>query len=242
MKPIIAITTYGRYEKDISTPWYKEHYSLPALYIDAVRRAGGIPLLLPPGEENVAKVLARVDGVLVTGGADIHPEAYQGNSEHPELTDLDAERDEMELALIHYLIDESKLPTLCICRGMQVLNVALGGSLHEHVADKLTEDIHRGKDGVWTTHTVNVLPGSLPAKVMQTDQVSTYSGHHQAIKELAIDLRVSATAPDGVIEAVEYPELPWIFGVQWHPEITAASDPTQQRLFDALVQEAAAQS
>lgn len=242
MKPIIAVTTYGRFEKDISTAWYKEHYSLPALYVDAVRRAGGIPLLLPPGEKYIAKVLARVDGVLVTGGADIYPTEYFGNSEHQELTELDAERDETELALIHYLVDESELPTLCICRGMQVLNVALGGTLHEHIADSLTEDIHRGEDGGWTTHSVIVLPASLPAKAMQTDLVSTYSGHHQAIKELAPDLRVSAIAPDGVIEAVEHSELPWIFGVQWHPEITAASDPTQQRLFDALVQEADRQS
>ena len=240
MKPIIAVTTYGRYEKDISTAWYKEHYSLPALYIDAVRRAGGIPLLLPPGEENIAKVLTVVDGVLVTGGADIHPEVYQGNPEHSEMAELDHERDEMEIALIQYLVDERKLPTLCICRGMQVLNVALGGTLHEHVADTLPEDIHRGEDGGWTTHEVNLIPESLPAKVMQANTVITYSGHHQAINELAIDLRVSATAPDGVIEAVEHIAMPWIFGVQWHPEITAASDPTQQRLFNALVQGAAA--
>ena len=239
MKPIIAVTTYGRYERDISTAWYKEHFSLPSLYIDAVRRAGGIPLLLPPGEENIARVLAKVDGVLVTGGADIHPEAYHGDTQHPHLTELDVERDELELALIHYLVDESELPTLCICRGMQILNIALGGSLHEHIADILPEDNHRGEDGGWTVHDVNIQPESLSAKVMQSNQVSTYSGHHQAIKELAPDLRVSATAPDGVIEAIEHISIPWMFGVQWHPEITAASDPTQQRLFDALVREAA---
>ena len=238
MKPIIAVTTYGRYEKDLSTAWYKEHYSLPALYVDAVRRAGGIPLLLPPGEENIAKVLAKADGVLVTGGTDIHPEAYRGNAQHPQLTKFDVERDDMELALIHYLVDESELPTLCVCRGMQILNVALGGSLHEHVADSLSKDIHRGEDGVWTVHEVEVFPESLPAKAMQAETVSTYSGHHQAIKDVAPDLRISATAPDGIIEAVEHVELPWMIGVQWHPEITAASDPTQQRLFDALVQEA----
>ncbi len=239
MKPIIAVTTYGRYEKDISTAWYKEHFSLPALYIDAVRRAGGIPLLLPPGEENIAKVLARVDGVLVTGGTDIHPAVYQGDTQHTQLTELDVERDELELALIQYLVDESELPTLCICRGMQVLNIALGGTLHEHVADTIPEDIHRGDDGVWRVHEVNVQPESLSAQVMQSDKVSTYSGHHQAIKELAPELHVSALAPDGVIEAVEHISMPWMLGVQWHPEITAASDASQERLFDALVQEAA---
>ena len=238
MKPIIALTSYGRYEKDLSNPWYKEHFSLPALYVDAVRRAGGIPLLIPPGEKDIAPILSVADGVIITGGADIHPSIYGGNSEHPQLTTFDTERDTLELALVHHLLDVQNIPSLYICRGMQILNIALGGTLHEHVADTIPKDIHRGDDGVWRVHGVRIQPKTLATSVMRSEEISTYSGHHQAIKELASDLRISATAPDGVIEAVEHKSAPWMLGVQWHPEITAAEDPTQQRLFDALVQEA----
>ncbi len=238
MKPIIALTSYGRYEKDLSTPWYKEHFSLPALYIDAVRRAGGIPLLIPPGEKNLEAILAKVDAVIVTGGADIHPSTYGGNPKHPQLTTFDTERDTLELALVHHLLEAQNIPSLYICRGMQILNIALGGSLHEHVADTIPEDIHRGDDGVWRVHEVSITPKTRAASVMGVTEVSTYSGHHQAIKELASDLQVTATAPDGIIEAVEHKSHPWMLGVQWHPEITAADDPTQQRLFGALVREA----
>jgi putative glutamine amidotransferase len=238
MKPIIAITTYGRYEKDLANAYYQDHISLPSLYIDAVRRAGGVPFLLPPGEEDLETVLARVDGVLITGGADVNPAEYQGNIQHPQLTSIDTERDKSELALVHHLLNGNKLPTLCICRGMQLLNVALGGSLYEHVADIYPEDIHRSDGGGWTVQEVNVASTSRLAKVMQATTITTYSGHHQAVREVAPGLKVTATAPDGIIEAVEHVEMPWLFGVQWHPEITAASDPTQQRLFDELVQEA----
>ena len=238
MKPIIALTSYGRYEKDLSNPWYKEHFSLPALYIDAVRRAGGIPLLIPPGEKEIAAILSMADGVIVTGGADIHPSLYGGNSEHPQLTTFDTERDTLELALVHHLLDAQNIPSLYICRGMQILNIALGGTLHEHVADTLPEDIHRGDDGVWRVHGVRIQQKTLAASVMGSEEISTYSGHHQAIKKLASDLKISATAPDGVIEAVEHKSASWMLGVQWHPEITAENDVTQQRLFDALVQEA----
>jgi putative glutamine amidotransferase len=240
MKPIIAVTTYGRYEKDLANPWYKLHFSLPALYVDAVRRAGGVPLLLPPGETDVAAVLATVDGLLVTGGVDIHPAQYGGDSQHPQLTHFDTERDALELALVQEVIGNGRpLPTLCICRGMQVLNVALGGTLHEHVADLHPHDIHRGDDGGWTVQEVNIIPTSLLAEVMQATTVATYSGHHQAVKGLGTGLRVVATAVDGITEAVEHPDMPWLLGVQWHPEITAADDATQQQLFDELVQAAA---
>ncbi|MEM7114466.1 MAG: gamma-glutamyl-gamma-aminobutyrate hydrolase family protein [Chloroflexota bacterium] len=240
MKPIIAITTYGRYEKELATPYYQYHFALPAMYIDAIRRAGGIPFLVPPGEENWDDVLETVDGVLITGGADVNPAEYDGNTTHEKLTRLDPERDKTELTLVQELTNGQYLPTLCICRGMQVLNVALGGSLHEHVADVHPEDIHRGPDGGWTVQEAFVHPQSLLAEVMQAESVATYSGHHQAIKQLGENLNVSATAADGIIEAIEHANLPWLIGVQWHPEITAAEDVTQQRLFDELVQEAIA--
>ncbi|MCA9995303.1 MAG: gamma-glutamyl-gamma-aminobutyrate hydrolase family protein [Anaerolineales bacterium] len=240
MKPIIAITTYGRFEKETASPYYQHHFCLPTLYIDAVRRAGGIPFLLPPGEADLAAALAAVDGVLITGGGDVDPAEYGGNVEHPTLGGIDWERDESELKLVRMVANNGRfLPTLAICRGMQVVNVALGGSLYENIADVRPEDIHRGDDGGWTMHTVEVLPSSLLAEVVQAERVTIYSGNHQAVKVVAPGLRAAATAADGMIEAIEHTGLPWLLGVQWHPEKSAAEDPTQQRLFDELVQEAA---
>ncbi len=238
MKPIIAITTYGRYEKRLDSAYYDDYFVLPSLYVEAVRRAGGIPFLLVPGEEDWESTLAAVDGIVISGGADIHPDEYGGNAEHEELEITDRERDKSELTLVNHLLNGRHVPTLFICRGMQVLNVALGGSLYEHVADVHPEDIHRSENGGWTVQEAEVIGSSLLAEVMQATKVATFSGHHQAIKELAPDLRVSATAADGIIEAVEHVNIPWLIGVQWHPEITAAEDPSQQRLFDGLVREA----
>ena len=245
MQPTIALTTYGRYEKDLATVYHKYQFSVPAPYIDAIRRAGGLPLLLPPGEEDWDTLLSSVDGILVTGGADISPAIYGGDNDHAALTRLDPERDQSELTLIRTLVANAEprirtMPLLCVCRGMQVLNVALGGSLYEHVAEIRGQDIHRGASGGWSTHAIDVLSSSLAATAMETTTISTHSGHHQAIKDVAPGLTISATAPDGIIEAVEHEELPWVLGVQWHPESTAHTDPTQQRLFDAFTGAAAA--
>lgn len=242
MHPIIAITTYGLFEQAVPTTWYKHHYSLPAPYVDAVRRAGGIPVLLPPGEINISTTLTAIDGVLIAGGADIHPSEYGGMLQHQYLTPHDIVRDKFELSLVDHLVVNNNIPTLCICRGMQILNVALGGSLHEHVSDILPEDIHRSKNGSWTVHDINIKPASRLAEVMQSNTTTAYSGHHQAIKDIAPKLRVSALAPDGIVEAIEHIEAPWILGVQWHPEITAADDHTQQNIFNALVEEASKNS
>jgi len=126
-------------------------------------------------------------------------------------------------------------PVLCICRGMQVLNVALGGTLHAHIPDIREQDIHRSKEGLWTLHDCNVKVNSELAQIMGTENVNTYSGHHQAVNQVADHLQEVATAPDGIIEAVMAPDHPWLVGVQWHPEKSAATDPTQQGLFDAVV-------
>jgi putative glutamine amidotransferase len=238
MAPIIGITTYGRNEKRFDTTYYDEFYTIPADYVDAVRRAGGVPILLPPGEPQWEAWLKIVDGIVVSGGSDIQPSYYGGNSDHPNLTPHDPPRDETELSLTKQLLDEMQTPSLFICRGMQVLNVASGGSLHEHIPDFQAEDIHRGTDGGWAVQPVKVNPASLLHRVMGTEAVATYSGHHQAIKELGQGLTVSSTASDGVIEALENSEHPWLLAVQWHPEKSAAKDETQQRLFNELVKAA----
>lgn len=239
MKPIIAITTNGESERDLSNSYYEKFYFLPKLYVDAIRRAGGVPVLVPHSEDGWDSVLAMADGVLITGGADVSPAEYGGNTKHPHLTKIDLERDRSELALMKKLTTGDPIPTLAICRGMQVMNIALGGSLTEHVADIHPEDIHRGEDGGWTLQEVQVDPTSRLAEIMEADTVNTTSGHHQAVKVLGENLKVTAKAADGIIEALEHTKLPWMMGVQWHPEITAAEDPTQQRLFDELVAEAA---
>jgi putative glutamine amidotransferase len=238
MAPIIGLTTYGREEVQYQTTYYKEWFAIPTQYVDAVRRAGGVPVLLPPGESNWQRLLDSLDGVVVIGGADLHPDAYGGNGEHPELTHVDSERDRSELALVDLLAGSRPLPTLCICRGMQVANVALGGTLHEHVADVTENDIHRGADQGWAVQAVGVDKEAGLAELMGATEVNTYSGHHQALKDLGQGLRVAATAEDGIIEAVELTSHVWFVGVQWHPEVTADKDATQQRLFDELVRAA----
>lgn len=240
MKPIIGITTYGRREIKVDSRYYDEYFATPAPYVDAVRRAGGVPVLLPVGELDWADALAALHGLVITGGADIHPDYYAGNAAHPRLTHLAPDRDASELALVNLLTDRPTLPTLCICRGMQILNVALGGSMHEHILDLQATDIHRSEDGFWTVQPLRANPDSKVAAAMQTTDVATYSGHHQAVNQVGTNLQVSATAPDGIIEALEHTEHPWLIGVQWHPECSADEDVTQQRLFDTLVEQARA--
>lgn len=237
-QPIIGLTTYGRYERDISNEYYERFYLIPTEYVDAVRRAGGVPILLPPGEKNWSRWLDATDAIIVIGGADIHPQTYGGNAEHPNLTRFDVERDKSEIKLVRKLVDDGAQPMLCICRGMQVLNVALGGTLYEHIPDIVDTDIHRNAAGFWANQPLKADPGSKLAEVMNETDVTTTSGHHQAVKKIGDGLKVTAKAADGIIEALEVSDHPWALAVQWHPEKTAHLDPTQQALFDQLVEAA----
>lgn len=236
--PLIGVTTGGRSEGYIKSRHYEAFYSVPAPYVDAVRRAGGIPLLLPPGEEACGSLLPLLDGLIVTGGTDIDPAEYGGDRWHPHALPADAERDRSELGLARRLLDEGETPLLCICRGLQVLNVAAGGTLHEHIPDIREEDIHRNEAGLWAMQEVHIKSDSLLAEVMGLTTMRASSGHHQAVKDVAPGLRVAAAGVDGIIEALELPSHPWLIAVQWHPEVTAARDPAQQALFDALVAQA----
>jgi putative glutamine amidotransferase len=239
MPPIIGLSTGGRIENDFTGDYYQSFYYIPSLYIESVRRAGGIPVLLPPNAaDELETLLPRLDGLIITGGADIDPKHYEGNRQHPNLTKIDHERDSSELALIRAWSKTDK-PMLCVCRGMQVLNVAFGGTMHEHIPDVREKDIHRSADGLWAIHEILVDENSLLARVMGTNKVETYSGHHQAVKAIGQGLCVVAQAPDGIVEALEHEQLPWLLGLQWHPEKSAATDPTQQAIFDAFVKTAA---
>ena len=234
-KPIIGLTTYGRTERNLHSNFYDAHYVIPAAYVDAVRRAGGVPILLPPDEPAWRELLAVVDGVVLIGGGDVDPALYGGNAAHPRLSLAGAERDSFEMALARELANGTPRPTLAICRGMQMANVALGGSLHEHLPDIRQEDIHGFADVEWVIQDVQVEPGSRLAAALGQTAVTPASSHHQAVKNIAPELTVTAVAPDGIIEGLELPDHPWFVAVQWHPEATAVTDETQQRLFDALV-------
>ena len=203
--------------------------------MDAVRRAGGVPVLIAPGEPHLDALLARLDGVVLAGGGDIDPRRWGGTA-HPSIEFVDQARDDLELELARRVVDDG-VPTLAVCRGLQVLNTTLGGTLHPHLPEVVSADIPHRQEPKWThTHTVEVDAGSLVARVMGTESVAPACWHHQAVDRLGAGLAVTAWSPDGVIEAVELSGHPWLVAVQWHPEMTAADDGTQQRLFDGLVE------
>ena len=228
-KPLIGLTTYPAAENH---GWHT-----PALYVAAVQRAGGAPLMLPGCATDCAEDwLAAVDGIVLIGGGDINPQAFDG-SHHPTIYNLSPERDAAELALMHALLKQPK-PTLAICRGLQILNTALGGSLHVHLPDVVGESVlHRAPPRDPISHGIQVAADSELAKVIG-EQVHTASWHHQAIHQLGKGLKAVAWAPDGVIEAVELEGRQDLLAVQWHPEITAAEDDGQQRMFDWLIKRA----
>jgi putative glutamine amidotransferase len=237
MAAIIGITTHGRVEKTLRCDHYDEYFTTPAQYVDAVRRAGGIPVLLPPGGEDQdwGPVLDMLSGLIVTGGADVDPARYGGDGDHPALWPLDLERERAEFALLPQVLARPELPSLWICRGMQVLNVSAGGTLYEHIPDVRDAFIHQDARGLWVLQAVDVCQESRIAGIMGSRQISPTSGHHQGLRDIGAGLRVAALAPDGIVEAIEHTEHPFCIGVQWHPEVTAAGDPQQQALFDALV-------
>lgn len=235
MKPIIGLTTYGYQEQHTLSAYYDHHYAVPKEYVDSVKRAGGAPLLIPTSGDDGETFWPILDGIVVTGGTDVSPVHYQGEVNNESVQAVDAERDVTEIELIRRAMERKDIPVLCICRGMQVLNVALGGTLYAHIPDVRETDIHRNTDGGWVLHRCIVQPGSQLARIIKADCVSTYSGHHQAVDRIAVGLEVAATAPDGIIEALVATAHPWLIGVQWHPEKSTVNDPTQQRLFDEFV-------
>ncbi len=230
MKPLIGITTYGRNEEN--------EFHLPAEYVDAVVRAGGTPVLLPHADVDVRQWLVRIDGLILAGGGDLAPESFGGRT-HKELYMMDPQRDRNELALARRIVGDH-FPTLAICRGVQVLNVALGGTLIEHVPDEVGETVtHRLPPRRPTPHQVALRPDSRLAAILGRAECTGVSWHHQAIRQLGSGIEAVAHAPDGIVEAVEIPEVAELLAVQWHPELSAAEDPLQQKLFDHLVHVAA---
>jgi putative glutamine amidotransferase len=208
---------------------------LGMVYTGAVQRAGGIPVVLPPvPPADVPALLERLQGICLSGGPDLHPEAYDARAD-PELGPTEPELDAFELELAR-CADAAGLPVLGICRGCQVLNVARGGTLHQHVPDVTDGLIHhrQTEPGRVTTHTVSVAPGSRLAAVSGGGELEVNSFHHQAADRIGNGLRPVAWSPDGVIEGIEDPYAPLYLGVQWHAE-GLVDHPEHEALFRTLV-------
>jgi putative glutamine amidotransferase len=228
MRPLIGITTYA--QDAHWGVWHLPAALIPLDYVDAVERAGGRALLIPPSENGVEETLSVLDGVVFSGGADVDPGMY-GADAHPETDVPQARRDAGELALLHAAL-ERDLPTLAICRGFQLLNVARGGDLVQHLPEEVGNDVHKQVPGEFAVHPVEVKEGSrLGSIVGATPDVTSH--HHQALGRLGDGLVESAWAADGTLEAVEDPSRRFLVGVQWHPE--ASEDAA---LFEALVEQA----
>ncbi|MCA1687044.1 MAG: gamma-glutamyl-gamma-aminobutyrate hydrolase family protein [Actinobacteria bacterium] len=207
----------------------------PASYVRAVQRAGGRPILLLPDPEDAEDphgVIDLIDALIFTGGAgDVNPALY-GEERHPETGPIQEERDAYELALARAAV-ERDVPTLGICRGMEVLNVVYGGSIEQHLPDVLGHEEHRQTPGTYADHEVRLEPGSLAARAAGSERSPVKSHHHQGIKEVGDGLEVTGWATeDDAIEALEDPEHPFVLGVLWHPE-----EDEKSQLIKALVSE-----
>jgi gamma-glutamyl-gamma-aminobutyrate hydrolase PuuD len=224
-KPLIGITTYV--EPASWGYWNLEAALVPYDYVRAVERAGGRAVLVPPDPDGSEEVLDALDGLVFSGGSDLTPELY-GAEADPETKGTNPARDRGELALLTAALDRD-LPVLAICRGVEVLNVVRGGDIVQHLPDVLGNESHREVPGTFSDHPVRVDPSSRLGEVRGTVK----SSHHQGLGRIGDGLREVAWAEDGIVEALEDPEKPFLVGVLWHPE--AGED---QRLFEQLVEAA----
>ncbi|MEI2639370.1 MAG: gamma-glutamyl-gamma-aminobutyrate hydrolase family protein [Microthrixaceae bacterium] len=218
-----------------------ESIALQATYSDAVERAGGLPVLLAPREldpDDARRIVATLDALISTGGTDVDPGIY-GQEPHPTVKVVDQLQDSFELALLEAAL-ETDVPLLCICRGLQLLNVSKGGTLHQHIPDMPGIGEHGIPfGGGGTIHSVTVDAGTRLGDVLGTTSPMVECHHHQAVDRVGDGLSVIARAADGTVEALEVVgRTAWTVAVQWHPEDTAGSDPHQQRVFDELVRAA----
>ena len=227
-RPLIGVTTY--LEPARWGAWDESVALVPAAYVESVEREGGRALLVPPSEEGIEETLDALDGLVFTGGADLDPALY-GEQPHPETAGVQPARDRAELALLQAALARD-LPVLAICRGSQLLNIARGGTLLQHLPDELGHELHREVRGVYSDHEVAVDAGSRLAGLLGPS-APVKSHHHQGIARVGEGLRAVAHAEDGTLEALEDPSRRFALGVLWHPE--AGQD---KALFRALVAEA----
>jgi gamma-glutamyl-gamma-aminobutyrate hydrolase PuuD len=228
MRPVIGVTAYAQDAK--WGVWHLPAVLVPLAYVDAVERAGGRAVLIPPSEEGIDETLDALDAVVFSGGADVDPVRY-GADPHPQTDTPQAHRDAGELALLHEAL-ERDMPVLAICRGFQLLNVARGGDLIQHLPEEVGHDEHKQVPGEFAIHPVEIKDGSRLGSIIGGSSHVT-SHHHQALGRIGEGLVEAAWADDGTLEAVEDPGKRFVLGVQWHPE--AGED---EGLFEKLVEEA----
>jgi putative glutamine amidotransferase len=240
-RALIAVAAYHLDGSRVAR-WPHGGYGVPAPYLEALRRAGARTAIVSPGEvADPDELLEPFDGLLLCGGGDVDPARYGAEPDTSHNYGVEPDRDDFEIALLH-AADRLHRPVLCVCRGMQVMNVAFGGTLHQHLPD-LPGLLEHGVplEGTETLHDVTPEPGTLLSATAKTSVLTCASHHHQGIDRVGERLRAVGRSPDGLVEAIELEgadlnrESTWMLGVQWHPEETAATDPSQQRLFDALV-------
>jgi len=235
-RPQVAVVAYHLSPGRVSY-WQVGGFGVPEHYVHAVRRAGGRPALLLPGDDTPPKDLLRpFDALLLVGGGDVEPARY-GQEPHASVYGVEPDRDDLEAELLHEA-DRSEMPTLAICRGMQVMNVAFGGTLIQHLPDHdayLPHGTPSGRDHL--AHDVKAAPGSRLAEAAGAEVLTCSTHHHQGVDRVGERLSPTGWSEDGLVEAMERGGG-WMLGVQWHPEDTASEDPRQQALFDALVGQA----
>jgi putative glutamine amidotransferase len=228
MKPIVGITSYT--EEVAWGAWVEASAVVPLAYVHAVERAGGRPLVVPPGEDAIEETLSVLDGIVFSGGSDVHPELYDADP-HPETTDVREERDRAELALLSAAL-ERDMPVLAVCRGSQVLNVARGGDLVQHLPEVVGHERHKHKPGEFSDHEVRL---DVAARVggLLGERAPVKSHHHQGFGRIGEGLQEAGWADDGTVEALEDPSKRFVVGVLWHPE-----EGEDMALFEALVEQA----
>jgi putative glutamine amidotransferase len=227
-QPLIGITTYA--EQARWGVWDSPAAPIPLVYVRAVEKAGGRPLLVPPSEEAIEETLDALDGVVFSGGSDVDPELY-GAEAHPETNGVHPERDRAEIALLRAAL-ERDMPVLAICRGSQVLNVAQGGDIVQHLPEVVGHEQHKHTPSVFGDHDVDLVPGSRLQRLLG-DRAPVKSHHHQGYGNLGEGLQEAARADDGTVEAIEDPSRRFALGVLWHPE-----EGEDFALFQELVEEA----
>lgn len=232
--PIVAVTATTREDED------SRRVRLSASYIDALESAGLVPLVVPPlaNAEVASAILDAVDGLLLTGGEDVNPSRY-GEKPHPNLKSVNDRRDSTEIALIHEA-KRRRIPVLAICRGIQVLNVALGGTLIQDIGAQSEGalDHDDGSPRKSRTHGLVVEPSTLTSAALGATELTVNSLHHQSVKDVSPELKITARSPDGIIEGLETKDSDWwVLAVQWHPEeMTDSPEPWDRGLFHAFAE------
>jgi gamma-glutamyl-gamma-aminobutyrate hydrolase PuuD len=230
-RPLIGITSY--LEEARWGVWAEDAAIVPLAYVRAVEHAGGRPLVVPPAEEGLAETLDALDGIIFSGGGDLDPSLYDAEP-HPETDDPGVTRDAAELQMLKGALDRD-MPVLAICRGSQLLNVARGGDLVQHLPEEIGDDRHRHDPGTFSDHDVEVATDSGLGALLGEERAPVKSHHHQGFGRIGEGLREVAWAEDGVVEGLEDPEKRFVFGVLWHPE-----EGEDFALFKALVEQARA--